>query len=73
MDQLDRDAGDRVREAIEAAGMSLNQAAANSGIPRVTLLRRLGRGGDFTLREIDALGRALDIPPHTLYPNSVHA
>lgn len=73
MDQLDRDAGNRVREAMEAAGMSLNQVAANSGIPRVTLMRRLQRAGDFTLREIDALARALGVAPHTLYPTSVHA
>lgn len=53
--------------------MSLNQVAANSGIPRVTLMRRLQRAGDFTLREIDALARALGVAPQTLYPTSVHA
>jgi lambda repressor-like predicted transcriptional regulator len=73
MDQLDRDASERVKSAMKAAGIGVNQLAANSGIARVTLMRRLSRGGDFTLRELDLIADALGVPTATLYPTRTYA
>jgi transcriptional regulator with XRE-family HTH domain len=45
--------------AIEASGLTRQQVADLSGIPKTTLLRKLHGHASFTLDEIDRLARAL--------------
>lgn len=56
-----------VVDAIRASGKSIKAVSDATGIPRVTLTRRLGSGrGGFTVSELAAIARALDIDVVTL-------
>lgn len=51
-----------VKAAIERAGLSVNRAAALSGIPQSTLDRRLlGTPPGFTITELSSLASLLDV------------
>lgn len=51
-----------VRDAIQAAGLSHREVAERAAIPYATLSRRLsGRGRGFTVLELLAITRVLDI------------
>lgn len=59
---LDRQLTAEVREAMKAAGMSHREMAAATGIPLVTLSRRLsGQGKGFTVVEVLAIADVLGI------------
>ena len=56
-----------VKAAIEQAGLSVNRAAALSGIPQSTLDRRLlGGTPGFTVSELSALASVLGIDASSL-------
>lgn len=59
---LDRQLTAEVREAMKAAGVSQRELAAETGIPMVTLNRRLnGQGKGFTVSELITAGEALGL------------
>ena len=59
---LDRQLTAEVREAMKAAGMSHREMATATGIPPVTLSRRLsGQGKGFTVVEVLAIADVLGI------------
>jgi len=46
----------------EQRGISLDDLAAATGIPRTTLARKIRNGGLFTIDELDAVSAALEVP-----------
>jgi hypothetical protein len=52
--------GDRVEQAREAAERSVTWLSANTGIAEKTLRRRLVAPETFTIRELEAIARALN-------------
>jgi len=50
-----------VKTAAEEAGISQRKLAEVTGIPLVTLGRRLNGGKSFEIRELAAIGEALDL------------
>ena len=59
---LDRQLTAEVREAVKAAGLSQRDLAGRTGIPLVTLSRRLtGQGRGFTVDELLRIGEALGL------------
>lgn len=59
MDTPDIALGRVVTEALEAAGISSNAAAKQTGIPRTTLLRRLDGLSPFTTTELGRVATLL--------------
>lgn len=55
-----------VDEAIKAGGYSQQAMANETGIPRVTLRRRLSGASPFNVSELDAIARTLGIPTKEL-------
>ena len=57
-----------VLDGIRARGSSVQAIAEAAGIPRVTLVRRLATvdGRTFTVSELEAIARALDVPVTSL-------
>lgn len=53
---------DLIRTALVAKGWGVATLASATGIPRMTLNRRLLDPSTFTLRELALVGNALDIP-----------
>lgn len=56
----------RVRSAMEAKGENPNSLAMKTGIPRVTLLRKLSGTSAFNVDELDALAEALGVAASSL-------
>lgn len=61
MDQMGRLVAERVKEAMERAGVSATRLAGETGIAKVTLLRRLA-GSPFQVDELHAVSLALGVP-----------
>lgn len=61
MDQMGRLVAERVKEAMERAGVSATRLAGDTGIAKVTLLRRLA-GSPFQVDELHAVSLALGVP-----------
>ncbi len=55
-----------VREAIEQAGQTTLGISEATGIPRVTLIRRLGGTTAFKVDELALIAAALDVPVSAL-------
>lgn len=55
------DTATRIREQMQAAGISVNALADATAIPRMTLTRRLARPDTFTLTEIERVATALNV------------
>lgn len=54
---------DNVRTAVESAGRSTNNLAESTGIPRVTLIRRLSGHSSFTVVELHQIATLLAVDP----------
>lgn len=61
MDKTPSELGTYIREAIQEPGRSENWLADRSGIPRVTLRRRLDSPEHFTLDELIRVSVALEV------------
>lgn len=57
---------ENVQVAMLSAGFSQASLAETTGIPRVTLIRRLQGVTAFTVAELDAIAKALSIDVHAL-------
>ena len=53
----------QITDAMEAQGLTLNRLSAISGVPRVTLSRRMANPDTFTLSEVAAVAGALGLTP----------
>ncbi len=62
MDTLTPIVADRVVTAMESKGATRLGISEATGIPRTTLLRRLSGASPFTVAELDAIARALNMP-----------
>lgn len=56
-----------VRGLMLAAGENPTSLARNTGIPRVTLLRRLNGQVPFSVDELEAVGRYLGVNPSAFF------
>lgn len=65
--------GERVREAIRSAGLSDRQAAERSGIPPVTLNRKLRGHAAFNSTELRKLAHVLGVAASSLITEEVAA
>lgn len=54
-----------VREAITSSGVTIVWLCDITGIPRTTLVRRLGGHAPFSVAELDAIASALRVPVTT--------
>jgi lambda repressor-like predicted transcriptional regulator len=61
-----RDLASAVREAIQASGLSVNETADRSNVPRTTLKRHL-IDGKFGSDELPAVAAALGTTPSALW------
>lgn len=66
MDTLTPLVADRVVAAMESKGATRLGISEATGIPRTTLLRRLSGASSFTVAELDAIARALEVPVRDL-------
>lgn len=66
MDTLTPLVADRVVAAMETKGATRLGISEATGIPRTTLLRRLSGASSFTVAELDAIARALEVPVRDL-------
>jgi len=53
---------DRVNSLREQRGIPVSVLAADTGIPRTTLTRKLPRGDDFTISELNTISDRLSVP-----------
>lgn len=60
---------EKVTAAIQAAGLSQREVAAETGIPLVTLNRRLNGHAPFTVAELYCVAVALRVSAASLYPD----
>ena len=51
---------------MEAKGENPNSLATKTGIPRVTILRKLDSAAAWNIDELDAIGSVLEIAPEEL-------
>lgn len=61
MDTLTIKLAAAVKAAIDHAGETVLGVSEKSGIPRTTLLRRLGGTSPFTVAELELIAKVLDI------------
>ena len=64
---------DAVNAALEQRGESVQGLALATGIPRTTLIRRLGGFSPFTVAELDAIAAALCLDVSALLPEPEQA
>lgn len=62
MDTLTPLVADRVVAAMETKGATRLSMSEATGIPRTTLLRRLSGASSFTVAELDAIAKVLEVP-----------
>ena len=66
MDTLTPLVADRVVAAMQSKGATRLGISEATGIPRTTLLRRLSGASSFTVAELHAIARALEVPVRDL-------
>lgn len=66
MDSKKAHMGITLKAAIDAAGQSVLSLSESTGIPRVTLGRKLKRPEQLTVAELDLIAEALGIPASDL-------
>lgn len=66
-----RSVAQRVSAAIATAGLSQREVSSLTGIPLVTLNRRLRGHTPFIVTELYSIARALDLTVASLYPEQV--
>jgi transcriptional regulator with XRE-family HTH domain len=57
---------DRIKDAMETSGISVSKLAELTGIPRMTLSRRLANPTTFTLGELVRIAEVLGITTESL-------
>ena len=67
------DVADRIRATLKETRRSINGLPELTGIADKTLRRRLANPGSFTLEELNAIARALDVPLEHLLTVGVNA
>jgi hypothetical protein len=72
MEQLDRDASERVLRAMAQAGVDLDDLVAGTGIGRSTLMRRL-TNGPWKLIELAKIAQVIGCPAMDLMPTKAAA
>jgi len=60
MDHIDEETACRVRQAMDAEEVGINQLARLSGIPKATLGRRLDAKDSFSIRQLNWIAHALN-------------
>lgn len=65
--------GQRVKQAIDDAGLSERDVAEQTGIPLTTLNRRLRGHAPFTATELRKIGQVLGVPASSLIVEEVAA
>lgn len=58
----------KVSDAMRTRGVSQKSMAESTGIPRVTLIRRLNGTNPFTVTELAAVAATLDVDVRDLVP-----
>lgn len=66
-----RSVAHRVSAAIRAAGLTQREVSRATGIPLVTLNRRLQGHTPFIVTELYSIALATDVPVSSLYPEQV--
>lgn len=66
--RMDDKVSELVQAAMKSAHTNLERLSAETGIPRVTLGRRLKQGYSFTIDELERVADALDVDLLDLIP-----
>jgi len=64
----------RIREARETAGISLNALSGMTAIPYVTLYRKLEQGsGSLLAKDVHSIAKALNVTDSEIWPSEMAA
>lgn len=70
---ITKEVADKVRQAMEAKGESINNTAKLASIPYTTFHRKIDGIYDFTMSELGRLADALEIHPAEFMPDEFMA
>jgi len=66
---FDKALSQRITNARESAGISLNELSGSTGIPYATLHRKIKQGaGSLSARDVQAIAKVLNVSASTLFP-----
>ncbi|MGG7507981.1 helix-turn-helix domain-containing protein [Plantibacter sp. YIM 135249] len=67
-ESITNEVADKVAATITRSGKSKLSVAEQAGIPTTTFNRKINGHGDFSLRELDLVAKALGVDPATFLP-----